>query len=146
MGARENLDNRRKRKLSLRSWSRRVGDVLRRSLKVSRPESPGDERGVDDVKVQGAGGLSAPTSRYLSPLWAHQALWLSAYLPTGPAARPGISRRVKRSMNNSSKSREFRSVTNELPSPSNNTKQPFTIGPNVLVLPPGSSHRRSSTG
>src|SRR5258706_12508001 len=112
MGARENLDNRRKRKLSLRSWSRRVGDVLRRSLKVSRPESPGDERGVDDAKVQGAGGLFAPTSRYLSPLWAHQALWLSAYLPTGPAVRPGMSRRVKRSMNNGSKSRGCWAIKN----------------------------------
>jgi len=53
---------------------------------VSRPSSPGDERGVDDAKVQGAGGLFAPTSRYLSPLWAHQALWLSD-IPSDRAGR-----------------------------------------------------------
>jgi len=78
------------------------------------------------TKVQGEGGYT-PT-QYLSPLWAHQALWLSEKHRRALAEGQGMSRRVNVRVNNDSIKPDTRVSNTKLPLASYHSTRPFPGG------------------
>src|SRR5258706_4404691 len=72
-------------------------------------------------------GELSPT-QYLSPLWAHQALWLSEDTPASLAEGQRMSHRVNVRVNNDSTEPDTRVSNTKLPLASFHSSQPFPVG------------------
>jgi len=72
-------------------------------------------------------GGNFPT-QYLSPLWAHQALWLSEDTPVSLAEGQRMSHRVNVQVNNDSTEPDTRVSNTKLPLASFHSTQPFPGG------------------
>ncbi len=92
-----------------------------------------DDAGVDKLvvwmvtKVQGEGGFFTPT-QYLSPLWAHQALWLSERHWRALAEGQGMSHQVNVQVNNDSIKPDTQVSNTKLPLASFYSTWPFPGG------------------